>query len=441
MATHFYYNGHTYEIEQAALNWTAADANATALTWDDKGSMGVTVAAHLAIIESAGENAAILSNIRSAVPAGTTSAPDGGGADYLWLGASDVAAEGTWLWSDATPVLAPSYTNWGSGLLGTEPDNFLGDQDYMAFAKSVWPTGGGIGVAGQWNDLTGTNLLWSIIEWDGLIGTAGNDKLTGTAGNDVIDGGAGKDTIKAGGGDDTIYAGDGDDNVDAGEGDNTVVAETTSTHSDDGNDKIKCGSGADFIASGTGDDTINAGDGDNLVVGADGNDKITTGAGDDVINVDGIYAEDGVGGAGNDTIKAGAGDDYIVGGKGADLIWGGLGLDSFVFDNLAVDGVDTIRDFEAGATLHSVVDTIVLDSAAFTTLAAGPLAAESFIKGRGLTGASPNETGVDDYLIFDTGSGKLYYDADGNLADETPVLIAVIKGKITDLNFEDFLVI
>lgn len=436
MATHFYYNGHTYEIEPAALTWAEAEANATALEWDDQGSMGVTVAAHLAIIESAGENAEILKHIRQSVPNNWTIAPDGGGSDYLWLGASDAAAEGTWVWGDATPVAA--YVNWGSGDLGTEPDDYLLAQDYMGIAREAWPAGGGIGVAGQWNDLDGSNLLWSIVEWDGLIGLSGNDRLMGTAGDDIIDGGAGNDTIKGGDGDDIIYAGDGNDNVDAGDGDNIVIAETTDTHSDDGNDKIKCGDGNDFIAAGTGDDVINAGDGDNDVIGADGNDKITTGAGDDIINRDGVYAEDGVAGAGNDTIKAGAGDDWIYGGEGADIIWGGLGNDIFDFDNLAVDGVDTIKDFNAGTAPHGIVDSIALDSAVFTALAAGPLAATSFVKVKG--SPQTNLTEVDDFLIFDARGGKLYYDEDGSGIEKEPILLAIIKGKTADLDFEDFFV-
>lgn len=77
------------------------------------------------------------------------------------------------------------------------------------------------------------------------------------------------------------------------------------------------------------------GDLDITVVG--GNDKITTGSGDDTI----------LGAAGVDTIDAGAGDDSIDGGAGDDILTGGTGQNTFVYDTGA-DGMDTIKDFEAG---------------------------------------------------------------------------------------------
>ena len=58
-----------------------------------------------------------------------------------------------------------------------------------------------------------------------------------------------------------------------------------------------------------------------------------------------------------------------------------------------------------------------------------------------MTGPSSNATGIDDHLIYDTSSGKLYYDADGNKADSAPVLIAIVKGKMADFNFEDISII
>lgn len=453
MATHFYYNGHTYEIEAAPLGWTDAAVNAASLTWDDKGSMGVTVSAYLAMIGSEAENAAIFKGLKGALGKGMSTAFDGGGGDYAWLGGTDEETEGAWQWIDMS-AMAGGFQKWGSGPAGAEPDDFGSDQDYLAMGVTRWPAGGGIGEPGEWNDLSGANLLWSIIEWDGLIGTTGNDKLTGTAGADVIDGKEGDDNIKGGEGDDTIYAGDGNDKVDAGNGNNSVIAETTNVHDDDGNDVIKSGSGDDFIATGTGDDQIKAGDGDNLVLGADGNDIITTGAGNDTIDIDGIYVVAGTASNGNDTIKTGAGNDFIVLGEGADKVWGGTGSDTFAFSWLP-DGLDStnvvengvvvtkvnihrINDFDAGSSGGSV-DFLAFDSLVFESLEG--FAATNFAKGKGLSVATSNETGIDDYLLFDTGSGKLYYDADGNGAESSAVLIAIVKGKTTDLNFEDITIL
>lgn len=451
MATHFYLDGHTYEIETAPLTWDAADLNASALTWDDDGSLGVSVSAYLTNVGSSAENAILLKNVKASVANGVTVAADGGGADYLWLGASDASSEGAWQWTDGS-ALSASYQNWGSGTIGSEPDNFNGDQDYLAIGAGRWPAnGGGIGEAGQWNDLSGSNQLWSIIEWDGLIGTSASEKLTGTSRDDVIDGNAGNDNIKGGDGNDAIYAGDGNDKVDAGNGDNSIIAETGIIHSDDGNDAIKSGNGDDFIAAGTGDDVIKAGDGNNVVVGANGNDQITTGSGNDIINIDGIYVDDGEAAEGNDIIKTGAGDDFIVVSGGFDKVWGGGGQDVFFFNEIQTEAnvtttvedgktvstlnIHRVFDFDAGASGGSV-DSLAFDSLIFESLAGG-INATNFVKGKGMSAASANETGVDDYLIFDSGSGKLYYDADGNQSGSEAVLIGIIKGKTADLNFED----
>jgi serralysin len=454
MATHFYFNGHTYEIEPASLTWADADANATALAWDDEDRSGTTVSSYLANIGSAAESAAILKNLKASVEKGSTIAADGGGTDHLWIGTTD----------------------------------------------------NGINLSGQINALAGSNLLLSIVEWDGLIGTAASETLIGTTSNDIIDGNAGNDTIKGGDGDDTIYMGDGNDRVYTGSGNNFVYAETTTTDSDDGDDMIIAGHGDNFLAPGNGNDTVKTGNGNNTVIGGSGNDKITTGSGNDTINIDGYYADDGVGGEGDDTISTGAGDDYIVAGSGNDTVkagngndhivlgedfdtvWGGNGNDIFEFNKIPENStaptsgssgssggtnfvtgtagsstssgsttgssgsgsgsgstptVTTIKDFNAG-TNGSVVDQLVLDSAVFealsTTALPDGLATTNFLKGQGITGPSANETGIDDYLIFDTRSGCLYYDADGNQTDSETILIAVLKGKMTDFNLEDIFI-
>lgn len=454
MAMHFYYNGHTYEIETAPLTWDAASANALSLAWSDGGRLeavgagAMRVSSYLSMIDSSAENATILKNLKASVTKGAPTALDGGGATYLWLGASDVQSEGSWQWLDGR-LLGSGYQNWGAGSLGSEPDNFGGMQDFLAIATGKWPApAGGLGSPGQWNDLDGANLLWSVVEWDGLIGTVGNDKLVGTAGDDVIDGNAGNDTIKAGEGHDVIYMGAGNDNVDTGNGDNLVFADIGVEDANDGSDRIKAGSGDDFIASGTDNDNVRAGDGNNVVIGGSGDDIITTGAGNDIIDPDGYYTEDGVAASGNDTIKTGAGDDLIFLGEGADKVWGGAGSDTFVFDTLFTppsttvfkqDGtqvtktsVHRINDFDAS------VDKLGFDANEFQSLAG--FTATNFVKGSGLTGASPNETGVDDFLIYDTASGKLYYDEDGNQAGSAPVLLGVVTGRMADLDASDIVI-
>jgi hypothetical protein len=92
-----------------------------------------------------------------------------------------------------------------------------------------------------------------------------------------------------------------------------------------------------------------------------------------------------------------------------------------------------------------VVDQLVFDSAVFeafsvTTLPGG-LTTTNLLKGQDVTGPSANETGVDDYLIFNTKTGCLYYDADGNGTESETILVAVLKGKMADFNVEDISIV
>jgi len=64
-------------------------------------------------------------------------------------------------------------------------------------------------------------------------------------------------------------------------------------------------------------------------------------------------------------------------------------------------------------------------------LTAGPLAASSFRSGAGVTAAAD----ADDYLIYDTTSGALYYDASGN-AGAAPVHIASLAAGLALSNLD-----
>jgi hypothetical protein len=192
MSNYLYYNGNTYAGYGAALTWQAANAAAQATgVWQ------------LAVITSAAENQAITNYVLAL--GATPTANDGGGASYVWLGASDIAVEGTWTWVDGTAVA--SYTNWGSGTLGREPDNYGGVQDAMALGLTRWPQpSGGIGSAGQWNDLNPADQLYSLFEIkNGLLGSSASETITGSAVTDNFNGGSGNDILEGAGGIDTSY--------------------------------------------------------------------------------------------------------------------------------------------------------------------------------------------------------------------------------------------
>ena len=84
----FFFEGHTYEFVAAAR------------TWQDASTYAQAQGGHLAVITSASENNAIIqaaladTSLISSAP----TANDGGGAKYLWLGATDVVVEGRFAW-------------------------------------------------------------------------------------------------------------------------------------------------------------------------------------------------------------------------------------------------------------------------------------------------------------------------------------------------------
>ncbi|MET0745190.1 MAG: M10 family metallopeptidase C-terminal domain-containing protein [Microvirga sp.] len=108
--------------------------------------------------------------------------------------------------------------------------------------------------------------------------------------------------------------------------------------------------------------------------------------------------------AGSDTLIGGRGDDLLDGGLSADTLAGGAGEDSFRFSTALGNGnVDRITDFRVAD------DTVLLDNLVFTSVGAdGPLASGAFF--RSAAGVAHDD---DDRILYDTGSGGLFYDADG----------------------------
>src|SRR5436190_2255534 len=99
------------------------------------------------------------------------------------------------------------------------------------------------------------------------------------------------------------------------------------------------------------------------------------------------------GNEGANVLNGGAGGDYLVGYGGAD---------AFAFTTALGGGnVDQIADFLSGT------DTIQLDDAVFTGLTPGALNANAFVTGTAAQDA-------DDRIVYDSATGALYFDADGN---------------------------
>jgi Ca2+-binding RTX toxin-like protein len=131
--------------------------------------------------------------------------------------------------------------------------------------------------------------------------------------------------------------------------------------------------------------------------------------------------------AGRDVINGGAGDDYLAGGSSTDTLTGGEGKDTFMLGSdrgLGIqNGVDTITDF------NLTDDSFRLISADFTAFigVAGTLASNNFVAGADKTTASD----ADDYIIYNSTNGNVFYDADGSDSAYNPILIADVTDGLT----------
>lgn len=313
-------------------------------------------------------------------------------------------------------------------------------------------------------NLTGTSSA------DILNGGAGNDTLSGLAGNDTLNGYAGNDTLNGGTGNDTMLGGLGNDTYvvdatgdvvteNAGEGTDTVQSSVTYTltanvenltltgtsainGTGNGLDNVLIGnSKANTLTGGAGNDVLNGGSGTDTMLGGTGNDTyvvdvttdvvteyasegtdtiqsgvtFTLGANVENLTLTGSSAINGTGNTldntltgntGANTLSGGTGNDVLVGGLGNDTLTGGAGNDIFLIDTAlnATSNKDTFSDFVAGQ------DIIKLDKDVFTALTTvGTLAAANFRSST--TGAAGD---ANDYILYNTTSGALLYDADGN---------------------------
>ncbi len=200
---------------------------------------------------------------------------------------------------------------------------------------------------------------------DLLNGGDGNDDLRGGAANDTLIGGAGRDSLR------------GDAGFDLASYQGTTGAVTVSL----------AVTGAQ-ATGGAGTDVLTGIEG---LTGGNGSDRLTGNTRANLLQ----------GGAGNDTLTGGAGADTLAGGTGVDRLTGGGGADQFRFADLPGPGDpgDRITDFDLAA------DRIALDGALFPGLSDPITAAHLRIGASAVT--------AEQRLIYQPGTGRLLYDADG----------------------------
>jgi len=159
-------------------------------TWDSAADCAKARGGYLLHLNNATEQDTVFDAIinRAMISSSYTSVMDGGGIAYLWIGATDKASEGRWLWdgdndsvgfnfwngqgaagAGGGTAVSGAYNNWGRSTSGSiqEPDDYVSAQDGGAMALTSWP----YGTAGQWNDINITNGLYYVIEYDTVTTT------------------------------------------------------------------------------------------------------------------------------------------------------------------------------------------------------------------------------------------------------------------------------
>ena len=107
------------------------------MTWDEAEAFAVAEGGHLATIRNGAENTWLYQAFGS----------------QRWIGYSDAAVEGQWVWSSGEPSGPGTYENWAQG----EPNNGT-SENYACFWDQFAANGD------DWNDYTGTAELGGIIE-------------------------------------------------------------------------------------------------------------------------------------------------------------------------------------------------------------------------------------------------------------------------------------
>ncbi len=132
--------------------------------------------------------------------------------------------------------------------------------------------------------------------------------------------------------------------------------------------------------------------------------------------------------SGNDSISGFGGNDVLSGRLGSDKLIGGTGKDVFMFDTgLSLDNIDLIQGFSV------VDDTIQLENAIFTKLTSRGALSSAYFR----SGVDVSAQDADDYILFDTAVGKIYYDADGSGAAAAVQFTTIVDlvGSVTRADF------
>jgi len=168
----------------------------------------------------------------------------------------------------------------------------------------------------------------------------------------------------------------------------------------------------DNAVGATGDTNANAlagTAGRDLLMGLGGNDTLAGGDNNDSL----------VGGTGNDNLNGNNGNDWLEGNSGNDTLTGSGGQDAFILRESGAANADLLADFASGW------DNIQLDAAGFSAIgAAGRFTAND---PRFFAGTAAHD--ADDRIIYNSATGQIFYDADGNGAGAAQLIATLPAGR------------
>jgi Ca2+-binding RTX toxin-like protein len=261
------------------------------------------------------------------------------------------------------------------------------------------------------------DILLSI---ENVVGSGVADTISGDGNANVLSGGTGADTMVGGAGNDTLIGGGGADSMNGGGGTGDAASYAAASVGVTVNlglltAQVSAGEASGDVLSTIENligsafaDTLNGDANANNIAGGALGDRIAGGGGADQL----------LGEAGADSIVGGAGGDTLTGGAGADTLTGGdtLSADYFVFNDPTEGGTggDRITDFLKGQ------DKIVLLGSAFGGLAPGALTAANY-----RASGDGSAADADDYILYNTTTKTLLFDADGNGAGAALTLAVI----------------
>ncbi|MDX2288903.1 MAG: calcium-binding protein [Hyphomicrobiaceae bacterium] len=293
--------------------------------------------------------------------------------------------------------------------------------DTLSFAAAL--SGVTVSLAVTTAQATGGSGSDTISAFENLIGSLYNDSLIGTTGNNTLDGGGGTDSLSGGTGNDTYFTDGSDTIIEAASGGTDLVLSSVSHILALNVENLTLTGNAAINGTGnTLNNTIIASDANNVLDGLGGTDTLSYASAAAAVTISLALTTDQVtGGSGidriagfenltgsvhSDVLTGSTGNNVIDGGLGSDSLTGGAGNDTFFFSQaIGATNVDTILDFSVPNDTIRLENTGTGRFNALTTT--GTLAAAAFKIGAGATDA-------DDRVIYNSATGEIFYDADGN---------------------------